>query len=143
MRDFLPILEKAMEKGKEAMKACKPNPVRFFAADLNDVPLEKGTIEDEGNCGGACIRGIAHNSELYKFFKAKAKSNGMTGANADYTLTNKIHLRKDVYKGYVLRFPTYEFYNGQSHERYKAFYEAAASVLKSEGVSCNVYDYLT
>jgi hypothetical protein len=143
MRDFFPILEIAFKKGTEALKNCKPTPVRFFAADLNDKPLEVGRIDDEGNCGGACIKGIAYNSELYKFFKKHGKSNGMGGLNAEFTLSNKIRLRKDVYKGYSLHFPTYDIYNGQSHERYKAFYQAVVEVLKEEGVSCRVYDYLT
>ncbi len=143
MKDFTVILETALEKGKAAMNVCKPHPVRFFAADLNDNPLEEGRIEDEGNFGGAYIRGIQYNSDIYKFFKSEAKSNGMTGANADFTLPNGIHLRKDVYKGYTLHFPTNKFYNGQSHERYKAFYEVAAEILKEAGVVCGVKDYLS
>lgn len=143
MKDFSLILETAMEKGKAAMTACKPTPQHFYPADLSGKALGPGTIESEGDCGGAYIRAIQYNSEIYKFFKTKAKSNGMTGANADFKLPNGIHLRKDVYKGYTLHFPTYNFYNGQSHERYKAFYEAAAEVLKAEGVSCSVRDYLT
>jgi hypothetical protein len=141
MKDFSVILETALQKGKEAMSACVPALYNFHPADLSGKQLDKGSIQED--CSGAYIRNIQYNSDIYKFFKANAKSNGMTGANADFTLSNKIHLKKDVYKGYTLHFPTYDFYNGQSHERYKAFYDAAAAVLKSEGVSCSVRDYLT
>ena len=143
MKDFNIILDTAMEKGKAAMNSCKPTPQHFYPADLSGKSLGKGTVESEGDCGGAYIRNIQYNSDIYKFFKSIAKSNGMTGANADFRLENGINLRKDVYKGYTLHFPTNKIYNGQSHERYKAFYEAAAEVLKSEGVSCSVRDYLT
>lgn len=143
MKDFFVILETAMEKGKEAMKACVPTPQHFYPADLSGKALGPGTVESEGDCGGAYIRNIQYNSEIYKFFKNKGKSNGSTGANAEFSLPSGISLHKDVYKGYTLHFPTNKFFNGQSHERYKAFYDAAAGVLKSEGVSCSVYDYLT
>lgn len=143
MTDLLIILEKAQEEGRKAMNNCKPTPVTFVSADLFDKPLGEGTVENEGDCGGAYITGIPHTSDIVKFFKKYAKSNGMSGVNADYTLPNKILLRKNVYKGFTLHFPTNQFYRGQSHERYKAFYEAAASVLKNEGLSCGVRDYLT
>lgn len=143
MKNYISILQLAFEKGKEALEKCVPTPQHFYPADLSGKALGKGTIETEGDCGGAYIRGIQYNSDIYKFFKKEAKSNGMTGANADFTLANGIHLRKDVYKGYTLHFPTNKFYNGQSHERYKAFYETAAQVLKDAGVVCSVRDYLT
>lgn len=141
MKDFNKILGTALQKGKEAMNACSPKLYNFYSADLSGKRLDEGSMQED--CGGAYIRAIEYNSEIYKFFKRTAKSNGMTGANADFTLLNGINLEKDVYKGYTLHFPTFEFYNGQSHEKYKAFYEAAAAVLKSEGVSCSVRDYLT
>lgn len=143
MKDYNEILKLAFEKGKEALEKCTPTPQYFYPADLSGKALGKGTTESEGDCGGAYIRAIQYNSDIYKFFKANAKSNGMTGANANFDLANGINLRKDVYKGYTLHFPTNKIYNGQSHERYKAFYEAAAAVLKSEGVSCSVRNYLT
>lgn len=142
MKDFSKILEKAMEDGKKAMFACKPNPVHFYPADLSGKKLGPGTIEDEGNCGGAYIRSIEYNSDIYKFFNSKANKEG-TGINAKFNLPNGITLSKDVYKGYTLHFPTNKFFNGQSHEKYKAFYEAVAEVLKDAGVKCSVYDYLT
>lgn len=142
MKDFFIILELALQKGREAMKACIPTPQHFYPADLSGKALGSGNVEPEGDCGGAYIRAIKYNSEIYKFFKREAKQDG-TGINARFDLANGITLRKDMYKGYTLHFPTSTFYNGQSHERYKAFYEAAATVLKSEGVSCAVRDYLT
>lgn len=141
MKDFTEILKLAFNKGKAAMDACTPAVYNFHSADLSGKRLNVGSMQED--CGGAYIRAIQYNSELYKFFKSKAKSNGMTGANVSFTLPDGIDLRKDVYKGYTLHFPTNKFYNGQSHERYKAFYEAAAEVLKAEGVSCGVRDYLT
>jgi len=142
MKDFFPILELALQKGREAMEACTPTPQHFYPADLSGKALGPGNVEPEGDCGGAYIRGIEYNSEIYKFFKREAKQDG-TGANARFDLLNGITFCKDVYKGYTLHFPTNKFYNGQSHERYKAFYEAVAVVLKSEGVKCSVRDYLT
>jgi len=100
------------------------------------------SVESEGNCGGAYIVGIAHNSEIFKFFKKFGKQNS-TGINAEYMLEDGTYLKKGMRKGYTLHFPTMKFYNGQSHERKKAFYDAAAKHLKSEGVSCSVRDYLT
>ncbi|MEK6829094.1 MAG: hypothetical protein AABY15_03125 [Nanoarchaeota archaeon] len=142
MTDFYKILEEAMEKGKQAMNDCKPTPMHFYPADLQGNALGAGTVESEGNCGGAYIRAIQYNTDIYKFFNKEAKKDG-TGANAKFELPNGILFRKDVYTGYTLHFPTSNFYNGQSHERYKAFYDAAAGVLRENGVKCGVRDYLT
>lgn len=139
---FETILKEAYAKGKEALLACKPKPVHFYPADLVGKPLGSGSIEAEGNCGGAYIRGILHNSDIYKFFSKEGKKEGL-GVNAQYIYGNDIVLRKDVYKGYTLHFQTKLFYNGQSHERYKAFYESAAKVLNENGTKCFVRDYLT
>lgn len=142
MKNFNEILEIAFQKGKVAMESCVPTPRHFYPADLSGKALGPGNIEKEGDCGGAYIKNIKYNSEIYKFFKKNAKADGV-GANAKFTLANGILMRKDVYAGYTLHFPTCNFYKGQSHERYKAFYTAAAKVLAAEGVSCSVRDYLT
>jgi hypothetical protein len=139
MKDFNTILETAFKKGKEAFDACVPTPQYFYPADLSGKAIGVGNIESEGDCGGAYIRGIEYNSDIYKFFKNNAQDNG----NAEFILANEIRLRKDVSKGYTLHFPIYKFYNGQSHERYKAFYETAAAFLNLKGISCGVRDYLT
>lgn len=139
---FETILKEAYAKGKEALLTCKPKPMYFYPADLGGAPTGTGSIVTEGNCGGAYIRGILHNSDIYKFFSKEGKKEGV-GANAQYTYGNNIVLRKDVYKGYTLHFPTKSFYSGQSHERYKAFYEEAAKVLNDNGTKCFVRDYLT
>lgn len=141
MKNFAPILIDACAKGKRALLACKPKPIQFYPADITGKPTGAGSIENEGNCGGAYIRGILHNSEIYKFFSKEGRKEG-TGANAEFTYEGFV-LRKDVYKGYTLHFPTKEFYRGQSHERYKAFYDAAAKVLNDNGAKCFVRDYLT
>lgn len=141
MKDFPSILSEAFDKGKRAMLACKPKPIHFYPADLDGKQTGQGSVESEGNCGGAYIRGILHNSEIYKFFVKEGKKEGL-GANAQYSYKG-FTLRKDVYKGYTLHFPTRSFYNGQSHERYKAFYDEAAKVLNEQGTKCFVRDYLT
>lgn len=143
MNYFFSVLSEAFAKGEKAMKECIPNPVHFYPADLSDKQLGPGTIESEGNCGGAYITALGGNSEIVRFFKKNGKSNGMGGANADYSLPDGTHIRKGVYKGYTLHTPTSKIYNGQSHEHYKAFYDAYATVLKENGVKCGVRDYLT
>lgn len=142
MVNFFPILEEAFAKGAEALKQCVPTPVRFYPADLNDKPLGPGTVDLEGNCGGAYVSYIDGNSELVRFFKKHGKGEG-DGYNAQYTLSDGTKIRKGVYKGYTLHAPTSKIYNDQSHERYKAFYTAYATVLKNNGVKCSVKDYLT
>lgn len=140
MKNYFSILELAFEKGKEALEKCIPTPQHFYPADLIGKPLGKGTIEPEGDCGGAYIDYLAGNSEIVRFFK---KNGEKFGYSDSYTLPDGTGIRKGVYKGYTLHAPTNKFYNGQSHERYTAFYKAYAEVLKSEGISCGVKNYLT
>lgn len=132
---YFQILEEAFKKGSEALRSCVPTPMRFYPADLSGKPLGEGSIEMEGNCGGAYISYIEGNSEIVRFFKKHGKSTN----SYTYELPDGTCIRKGVYKGYTLHAPT----NNQSHERYKAFYEAYARVLKDNGVKCSVKDYLT
>jgi hypothetical protein len=142
MKNFETILLLAFEQGKVALESCKPNPVAFYSADLSGNQIGPSSVESEGNCGGAYIRGIQYNSEIYKWFNKNANKKGI-GANAEFKLDSGVYLKKDVYKGYTLHFPVHTFYNGQSHEKKKAFYDACAEILKENGVSCSVRDYLT
>ncbi len=109
---FEQIWDAAIESGNKALLACKPTPVGFYQADLDDKPLGPVEIVNEGNCGGAYI--ILHDSrsEFLKWCKKNKKS-----------------VDKNIGKGYTLSVTeAHSSYNGQSAERYEACANAFAEV---------------
>jgi len=132
------ILEEAHQAAIKAHKECVPMPMSFYPTDLNGKQLGPATIEMEGNCGGAYIKGIHGKDPLVKFFKKYGKA---TVFNQHYVLDNGIAINKGVYTGYVLYIP-YPDYRGQSHEKYRAGAQAFAKVLNKNGIKCVAYDYL-
>ena len=127
------LLIESFEIGKKALINEKPTPVEFYSADLLGNQIGESHIENEGDCGGAYIKGIKYRSPLYNYFK-KLPNMELEGIAS---------LSKDVYKGYILDFETNKIYNGQSHDRYKAFCDAVVTHLKSNGIQCYTYSYLT
>ena len=127
------IIRESFKIGAEALKQCTPQPVTFYSADLSGNQIGASDYQSEGNCGGAYIKGIKYRSSLYKYFNSLP----------NMKLEGIARMSKDVYSGYTLSFETNKVYNGQSYDRYSAFYEAVVSHLKDNGLECYVKSYLT
>jgi len=126
------IIEEAVAAGEEALYACVPTPMRFYPADLSGKALGEGSIEPEGDCGGAYITGINGNDPFIKWSKKSAPE----------LITKGVYKGYDVY-GSSLHKKMKVPYNGQSAERYEAFARAAAKVFNENGIKCYVKTYLT
>lgn len=133
---YLDILRQAAAKAKEALLACRPTPVAFQEADLDNKPLGPAYVDDDGICGGAYIEGIHGKDALVNFFKKYGK--GQYGQS--YELEG-FCLRRGAYKGYILSWSK-DYYRGQSYEKYKAGAEAFAQVLNENGISCRAKAYI-
>jgi len=127
------IIRESFKIGAEALKQCTPQPVTFYSADLSGNQIGASDYQSEGNCGGAYIKGIKYRSPLYKYFNSLP----------NMKLEGVARMSKDVYSGYTLSFETNKVYNGQSYDRYSAFYNAVVSYLKDNGLECYVKSYLT
>ena len=129
MNNYQEIIDKATEEGHKALWQTKPNPVGWVQADLDDKPIGKTYIVDEGLCGGAYIILTDSRSEFVKWCKTN----------------DKLSIDKNIGgKGYTIStFDAHRDYRGQSAERYEACAEAFAKVLQENGVDCMVHAYLT
>lgn len=127
---FKSILDEAIEAGEKALHECIPTPQVFYSADFSGNQIGPKTLETEGNCGGAYIRGINGHEPFIKWMKR----------NHPRTIT------KGTYKGYDIIGLTNLMkrnYTGQSAERYEAFARAVAKVLTNHGIKCEVKAYLS
>ena len=124
------IIDEAVVSGEKALYECVPTPMSFYSADLLGNRTGPTTIEEEGNCGGAYITGIHGKDEFIEWAKQCRKEIICKGTYKGYDITGLTRLMKVPY-------------HGQSHERYKAFAEAATKVFNSYDIKCFVRDYLT
>lgn len=125
--DYLDILAKAKVEAVKAFNACTPTPVQWVSADLFGKPLSEPSEPDmDGECGGAYITGIYGNDPFVRW--CKKNNNGLVS--------------KDVYKGYNMSLHV-DGYRGQSREKFTAYAQAFAKVLRENGIKCHVKSYQT